>query len=186
MSAEYALPEGLLDRIRDTEPSGPATKPGTRQEAPAPHAPQERGIRWTLAGFGPLPRISTSFGEVHAQAIRERDMVRTQEGALKAVVYTDHIALDGDFLARNPDACAVLVRSGALGNGLPKTDVLLSPEQEISWERHAVASSFLKARDLLGRPGVLRKPEDIMTYSIFHCGEPAVVRMEGLWARVEP
>lgn len=141
---------------------------------------------WTLPGFGPMTRISASFGDIPAQALRERDTIRTQQGTIKSVAWIDRVRLDSAFLELLPDAQPILIRSGALGNGLPKADVVLSPEQPISLGRHAHDLSFVKARDLCGRPGVLRKPEDMMTYTRFHCGESVCVRVEGLWAMVDP
>jgi len=133
-----------------------------------------------------MTRISTSFGEVHAQALRERDMIRTQEGVLKPIAWVDRMRLDSTFLGEVPDAHAVMIRAGALGGGLPKADVVVSPEQLVGLGRHVHDLKFVKAKELLGRPGVLRKPEDMMTYTLFHCAESVCVRMEGLWARVDP
>ena len=143
-------------------------------------------VTWTLPGFGPMTRISTSFGEVPAQALRVRDQIRTDQGTLKSVVWLDRLRLDSGFLSRMPDAHAVLIRAGALGNGLPKADVIVSPEQSLGLGRHAHDLKFVKAKELLGRPGVVRKPEEILTYTLFHCGESICVRTEGLWARVDP
>jgi len=143
-------------------------------------------IQWNLPGFGPMTRVSTSFGEVHAQALRERDMIRTHQGNLKPIEWVDRMRLDEPFLAQVPDAHAIMIRSGALGNGLPKADVVISPEQYVGLGRHAHDMKFVKAKDLLGRPGVLRKPEEILTYTLFHCGERVCVRIEGIWARVDP
>jgi len=35
------------------------------------------------------------------------------------------------------------------------------------------------ARDLLGRPGVLRQPQTVLTYYMFHCGKPAKIAASG-------
>ena len=160
----------------------------SEQVAAEGHARSEvrKPIVWNLPGFGPMTRISTSFGEVHAQALRERDMIRTQEGVLKPIAWVDRMRLDSTFLGEVPDAHAVMIRAGALGGGLPKADVVVSPEQLVGLGRHVHDLKFVKAKELLGRPGVLRKPEDMMTYTLFHCAESVCVRMEGLWARVDP
>ena len=143
-------------------------------------------IEWNLPGFGPMTRISTSFGEVHAQALRERDVIRTPQGVLKPIKWVDRMRLDAAFMRHAPDAQAVMIRAGALGGGLPKADIVVSPEQLIGIGRHAHDVKFTKAKKLLGRPGVIRKPEEMMTYTLFHCGETAVVRVEGIWAEVSP
>ncbi|MEM9975009.1 MAG: Hint domain-containing protein [Pseudomonadota bacterium] len=163
---------------RHTRPQTRPLSPG----APAAAAPAQ----WTLPGFGPMTRISTSFGEVHAQALRMRDLVRTQNGNLKPIQHLDRVMLDQDFTAQVADATAIVIRAGALGAGLPKQDVVVSPRQEVGIGHHGAGIKWQPAAQLLGRPGVLRRPEEILTYTMFHCGEPVVVKMEGLWARVIP
>ena len=145
-----------------------------------------RQIDWTLPGFGPMTRISTSFGDVPAQALRERDMIRTHEGKLHAVQWVDRVRLDSEFFRHAPDAHAILIRAGSMGQGLPKADIIVSPEQLLGLGRHAFSMKFVQAKSLLGRPGVIRKPEDIMTYTMFHCGISTTVRVEGVWAKVDP
>lgn len=143
-------------------------------------------VSWTLPGFGPMTRISTSFGDVHAQALRERDVIRTPMGLLKPIKWVDRMRLDSAFLKHVPDAQAVMIRAGSLGGGLPKADIVVSPEQSLGLGRHAHDVKFVKAKTLLGRPGVVRKPEELLTYTLFHCGEEVVVRVEGVWAKVTP
>lgn len=133
-----------------------------------------------------MTRISTSYGEMHAQTLRERDMIRTTAGNFVPIKWVDRILLDGDFLDVVADAHAVLIRAGSLGGGLPKADVIVSPCQKISVGRHVAEGKFVEAGKLVGRPGIVRKPEEMMTYTLFHCGEPVIVRMEGIWACVEP
>ena len=174
----------ILERVEHA-----LAKDAAHQKPPAPEAvddmPLDRAVRWTLPGFGPMTRISTSFGEVHAQALRERDMIRTQSGQLKEVKFIDRVKLDAGFMKRVTEAHAVLIRAGALGDGLPKADVVVSPSQRVGTGRHGDIR-FLKASELLGRPGVVRKPEEMMTYTMFHCGEPVVARCEGLWMHIAP
>jgi hypothetical protein len=143
-------------------------------------------VAWTLPGFGPMTRISTSFGDVPAQALRERDSIRTPQGVLKPIKWVDRMRLDTAFLKHVPDAQAVMIRAGSLGGGLPKADIVVSPEQSLGLGRHAHDVKFVKAKSLLGRPGVVRKPEELLTYTLFHCGEEVVVRVEGIWAKVAP
>ena len=133
-----------------------------------------------------MTRISTSFGDVHAHALRERDPVRTRSGAFKKIVWVKRIVLDEDFLDRHHDAHPVLIRAGALGRGLPKADILLSPRQPIAAMANHLPGSAKTAADLLNRPGVFRKAESAITYTLFHCGAPEVVMTEKLWVGVSP
>ena len=164
---------------------------GTTQEASTrvdtdKARPRQEALKWSLPGFGPMTRISTSFGDMHAQTLRERDVIRTATGTLAPIKWVDRMLLDSDFLSVVTDAHAILIRAGSLGNGLPKADVVVSPCQKIGLGRQPGDSQFVEAGKLVGRPGVLRKPEDMMTYTLFHCGEPVAARMEGIWALVEP
>jgi hypothetical protein len=149
------------------------------------HLPRQ-DLVWTLPGFGPMTRITTSFGDVHAQALRERDRVRTKTGEFKPVVWIDRITLDDEFLRRHPDAMPILIRAGALGRGLPKHDVTLSPRQQIAPMANHLPPSAKTAADLLSRPGVFRKADPTVVYTQFHCGTPQTVMTEKMWVSVSP
>lgn len=176
----------ILNRVNDAMDGNAPIK--ARRTRPLPEAGEiaPTAGKWTLGGFGPMTRISTSFGDVHAQTLRVRDMIRTQNGNLKPVQWLDRVMLDQAFINRVSDATAIMIRAGALGQGLPKHDVVVSPQQEIGIGAHGAGIKYQRASTLLGRPGVIHKPEEIMTYTMFHCGEPVCVKMEGLWARVSP
>jgi hypothetical protein len=131
-----------------------------------------------------MTRVSTSFGEVPAQALRERDMLRTHNGAFAPVTKVRRYTLDQNVLAHNKDTMPILIRAGALGSGLPKQDIVLSPEQEVALGGPTGGSRLVKARDLLTRPGVTRKTELIFTYTQVLCATPVFVRSEGLWVRI--
>lgn len=143
-------------------------------------------LQWTLPGFAPMTRITTSFGEVHAQALRERDLVRTRSGEFKPIRWIDRIVLDEAFLVRHPDALPVLIRANSLGRGLPRADVMLSPRQPIAPALNHLPGTARTAADLLARPGVFRKTENTLTYTLFHLGAPDYVMCERLWVHVAP
>lgn len=145
-----------------------------------------RAIAWTLPGFCATARIGTSFGDLPVEALRRRDPLRTPEGTLVTVEWCDRLRLDGGFLAANPDAQPIVILANALGNGLPKNDLVLSPHQRISVTPPGFQPDFRLARDLTGRPGILRRPQESATYHIFHCGAPAVVLAEGVAVAVAP
>lgn len=143
-------------------------------------------MQWSLPGFAPMTRITTSFGEVHAQALRERDLVRTRSGEFRPIRWIDRIVLDEEFLLRHPDALPVLIRANSLGRGFPRGDVMLSPRQPIAPLFNQLPGSAKTAADLLSRPGVYRKTENVVTYTLFHLGTPDYVMTERLWVYVAP
>jgi len=173
----------------------PTARVGVAATASAQAAGPARGVRperqvkpiqWSLPGFAPMTRITTSFGEVHAQALRERDLVRTRSGEFKPIRWIDRIVLDEEFLVRHPDALPVLIRANALGRGLPRADVMLSPRQPIAPLFNQLPGTAKTAADLLSRPGVYRKTENVVTYTLFHLGAPDYVMTERFWVYVAP
>ncbi|MDJ1007078.1 MAG: Hint domain-containing protein [Paracoccaceae bacterium] len=165
---------------------------GTPAKAPsAPPKPRRRvpGVKprdWTLPGFGPLTRITTALGDVPAQALRERDLVRTRSGDFKPIVWLDRIVLDEEFISLHPDALPVHIKPNALGRGIPSHDVYLAPRQPIDNRANKLAGLHDVAMDLIGRPGVFRKAEAMYTYTLFHLGEPQVIQASKMFLQVDP
>lgn len=172
---------------RTAEGSGAAAL-GPRASEPVPVEPEAATVRglWSLPGFGPMLRIVTSFGPVPAQALRQRDLVRTRTGEFRKIEWVDRMVLDEGFLKSVPSALPILIRAGALGGGLPANDIVVSPEQTLCIAGPGMTPRHVVARELLTRPGVMRKPEQIFTYTRFHCGDPVEVQAEGLWLTANP
>lgn len=146
----------------------------------APARPARDADRvWSLPGLCWNASVMTSFGALPVQVLRQHDPLRTGSGQIMRIEWTDKIQLDEAFLAAYPDAQPILIRAGALGLGLPKQDILVSPNQSVAVPGMGV-TQLRKARDLLGRPGVMRQPQSMVTYYLFHCGQAAQVQVEGL------
>lgn len=148
--------------------------------------PKPRSLSWDLPGFGPDTRISTSFGEVPAKLLHERDQVRTAAGSYKRIQWMRRVHLDEDFLKRYPQAFPVVIRAGAFGQGVPEADVVLSPSQKVQLRGLRPDDSARTVGELEGRPRIMRKPMPKISYTLFHVGEPALIRTEGLWAQTRP
>jgi hypothetical protein len=153
----------------------------------AAHAPARKAepVTWNLPGFGGKVRIGTVFGDLPIEALRVRDEVRTNTGKIARVQWIDKICLDDDFLYHHPSAVPTCIAAGAFGAGKPMGEMVVSPRQEVCPESH-VATRFLCADELGARFNALRARPTGLTYYRFHCGEPVVVRAEGVWVRVRP
>lgn len=172
----------VFSEFRDGANSGARTAaPVGRGRRPTPQA-----IAWTLPGFGEMARVTTSFGDLPLQALRKRDPLRTVEGSIRLVHWCDRLRLDNGFLTANPDAQPILILANALGPGLPRADLVVSPHQRIGVFPSGYQQQFRLARDLTGRPGILRSPQETMSYHLFHCEQPAVVLVEGVAVVVAP
>jgi hypothetical protein len=145
----------------------------------------EPRLAWYLPGFSGQSRVSTVFGELPIEALRVRDDLRTYSGANAQVQMVDRMHLDEEFLRKNPSALPIRVPANSFGPGKPVQDMLLSPGQEICSEAHVV-SQFAKASELHGRFDPDLAQSAGLTYFRFHCGEPMIVRVDGLWVRVRP
>jgi len=173
-NAEDPPPNRAVHLLKTRTAKRPAAKPD----------PQPRTTR--LQGFGPLTRVSTSFGELPAQALRVRDLVRTRTGQFKPVKWIDQIILDEGYLSHHPRAQPIVIRAGALGRNLPRADVMFAPFQTFSRQQAFVGNPPKCAMEALGRPNVVRQTESMITYTVFHCGELTSVCCEGMWVDIAP
>ena len=92
--------------------------------------------------------IDTDLGPRPVESILENDLVVTQDNDLQPVRWIGKRHLDSIDLARYPQLYPIVVRAGALGNGLPYKDLRLSPQ-------HRVQLSDWRAEYLFGEPRVL-------------------------------
>lgn len=152
--------------------------------ARAPDRRSTAPVIWTLPGFIGTARIETSFGMLPIQALRKHDPLRTVQGPAMRVARIDATHLDEEFLAANPDAQPIRVPAGAFGPGRPASALLVSPQQKINVSPGQFRQDFRPARDLLGRPGVMRAPQIMVSYYSLECTAPAAVMVEGLCVSV--
>jgi hypothetical protein len=146
---------------------------------------QSEQINWTIPGFGPKVRIGTMFGDLPIEALRLRDDIRTNTGRVVRVQWIDKIQLDEDFIYRCPGALPTVIAANAFGMGRPMQEMVVSPRQEVCPEPH-VATRFMAGADLRARFNAQRGLPGPLTYYRFHCGEPVVIKAEGVWVRIEP
>jgi len=147
-------------------------------------ADEQNGLElWPLPGLAPMTRVRTSFGDVHAIALRKGDKVLMKNGEYKAIEWINRIMLDGHILNLKPDSNPVLVGAGSFGPGVPANDVTVSPRQIFCADEHSGLAKPREASMLLSRKGIRRIAETEMTYTMFHVGESAEIFCEGLFLR---
>lgn len=173
--------------------SGPShPKPARDAAVSATAAPRRAGLsatterNWTLPGLCWNTTVMTSFGALPVQVLRKHDPLRMTDGTVARITWVDKIQLDEDFLTSYPDAQPIRIRAGALGPGQPAQDILVSPQQKLTVTSTGYAPQMIAARDLLGRPDIMRLPQATITYYLFHCGQPASVMSEGLGIHTAP
>lgn len=82
----------------------------------------------TPACFGPGTRIATTRGQVRARDLRAGDMVLLADGGVERI---EMVLSSGVMDPRDRDHLPIRIRAGALGQGLPKRDVILSPQHRV-------------------------------------------------------
>ncbi len=95
--------------------------------------------------FAAGTRIATARGEVPVESLRVGDLVvATQGGApLQPVVWLGHTRAE---VARHPDrarVAPVLIKAGALADGVPHRDLRVSPEHAMFLDGHLVPARLL-------------------------------------------
>lgn len=147
---------------------------------------QPCAVVWNLPGFSGKAHVETMFGNLPIEALRVRDELRTSSGAITRVQWIDKLHLDEDYLKKHPSALPIRIAANSFGMGKPMQDLSVSPRQEVCPNAHA-ATSFLRAEELRSRFNAHCIQSAVgTTYYRFHCGEPVVIRVEGVWVIVRP
>lgn len=178
----------IVSRFRDAKDGAKRrlSRPLSSEVQPTPEMAEDVEGRWPLPGLAPMTRVETSFGKVHAVALRKGDPVKTRNGEFRKIVWLNRVLLDQSLLNEKPDANPVLISAGSLGNAAPAKDVMVSPRQLFCPGPKDSLESPAEAATLESRSGVNRQKETGLSYTMFHLGEPAEVECEGVFLLFEP
>jgi hypothetical protein len=129
--------------------------------------------------FCPGTKLLTPTGEVAVEDVRAGDVVMTlADGALVAaeVVWTGERVIDLGRHPRPEAAHPVRIRAGACGNGLPRRDLLVSPDHALFIEGHLVPAKLL----LNGASIVQESGFALVRYHHVELGRHGILLAEGL------
>lgn len=105
-------------------------------------------------------RIMTPFGDIPIEELERGDMVKTLDNGIKPIRWIGHRKLSADDLAKAPAMRPILIKARSIGGGLPKTDLVVSPQHRVMIRSRIAKRMFGKeevliaAKHLLAIPGV--------------------------------
>ena len=93
--------------------------------------------------FLPGTMIATPDGEVAVEDLSIGDLVLSNTGEAQPVMWIGKRSYAGRFLASNKAVHPVRFRAGSLGDGLPRRDLLVSPEHAMLLDGTLIAAQYL-------------------------------------------
>ena len=137
--------------------------------------------------FTPGTTIATPRGERLVEELKEGDRIITRDNGIQEIRWVGHKEMTGKALVGAPHLKPVLIKAGALGNGLPERDMLVSPNHrmlvasdrtQLYFEESEVLAA---AKHLVGTPGIHEVEVMHTTYIHFMFDRHEVVLSNGAW-----
>ena len=125
--------------------------------------------------FAAGTRIAGPHGEVSVEALRVGDNVALAEGGVADVVWIGHRTVDA---ARHPQprkVWPVRIAAGAFGAGMPRRDLLLSPDHAVF-----VENVLIPVKCLINGSTIVQLPVDSVSYYHVELAQHDVILAEGL------
>ncbi len=137
--------------------------------------------------FTPGTLIATPRGEVPVESLQAGDKVVTRDNGIQEIRWTGEKALTGQDLRLNSHLQPIFIKRGALGNGLPEQDMMVSPNHrllvandrtQLYFDEHEV---LVAAKHLVGTQGVHAVEAIGVNYIHFMFDRHEVVLSNGAW-----
>jgi hypothetical protein len=137
--------------------------------------------------FTPGTMIGTERGEVPVETLRRGDRLVTRDNGLQRVHWIGRRDVDYSELLVEPSLAPILLRSGALGEGRPYRDILVSPSHRflIAPEQSFLTiegdEALVAARHLIDGRTVRRAKTLGVSYLHLLCASHEVILADGAW-----
>ncbi|MEM7438275.1 MAG: Hint domain-containing protein [Pseudomonadota bacterium] len=138
--------------------------------------------------FTPGTMIATMQGERKVEDLQVGDRVITRDNGAQEVRWIGSKPLSGMQLQSNPHLQPILIQQGALGNGLPERDMLVSPQHRVLVHNADVGLMFNEPEVLVAAKhlidpskGIVRVEASQATYMHMMFDHHEVVLSDGAW-----
>jgi hypothetical protein len=125
--------------------------------------------------FTPGTRIATPSGARPIEALEVGDVVRLANGRIAPIIWIGERDVDCRAQARPSEVWPVRIRRGAFGRGLPRRDLVLSPDHAVHW-----AGTLIPVRYLINGRNVVQEPRDQIRYMHIELANHALLLAEDL------
>lgn len=131
--------------------------------------------------------IATPRGEIAVEDLRAGDRVLTRDNGMQAIAWVGHKPVGLAEMTATPSLCPVRIAAGALGHGLPESDMVVSGEHRLLIVNDAAQLYFeerevlVAAKDLVGRPGVTWAAPFATTLVAIAFDSHEVILANGAW-----
>lgn len=145
-------------------------------------------IEQIIPCFTPGTMIATPKGERPVESLREGDKVITRDNGIQEIRWAGTKKMGWKDFANAEHLKPILIREGALGNGLPERDILVSPNHRILVANDRTALYFeerevlVAAKHLVDNKGVMRVNTMSTAYIHFMFDHHEVVLSNGAWS----
>lgn len=152
------------------------------------HTVEYSEIEQVIICFAKGTQIATARGERAVETIKPRDRVITRDNGIQMVRWVGKRKLDAIDLAQNPELAPISIGRGALGNGLPERDLVVSPSHRvlITSERAMMlfgeSEVLIAAKFLLDLDGIERVETDSVEYIHIMFDRHEMVLSDGAWS----
>jgi hypothetical protein len=137
------------------------------------------GTLVTVSCFRHGTRIATPRGEVAVQHLRIGDLVTTAHGEIVPIKWLGRRRYSAETVACQPQLRPVCIGRGALGNGLPRRPLYLSPLHGLLLRAPDVSEVVVPAAALVNGRSITRGPIAAVSYIHIELHTPEAVLAEG-------
>lgn len=145
-------------------------------------------IEHVITCFTAGSMATTDRGPVAVEKLRPGDFILTRDNGFEEITWVGRQCIAAADLNRRNALRPIRIAAGALGEGCPARDMLVSPQHRMLFSGSRAELLFgesevlIPAVLLLGRPGITRMTEGSVTYVHFMCAEHQIVMVDGCWS----